>query len=209
MEIFEIGDQLVDGRLRQLDAGLRDVPPHFGARIECASWHHAGLDAGDLRQRRDEAGPVFALRRQHRAAAVGDAVIAAAALARLLHPSALDQRALFEAIERGVERRHREVHRAAGSQLDLPPDLVAVVIRFVDQREDEEIGAAFLGGVDGGPVRLTRLAGQVISSLVIYRKAVYQTGARSRKGWWREAVRLRTLGLRGGTCSSPPRGIQA
>ena len=39
--------------------------------------------------------------------------------------------------------------RAARSQLDLPADLVAVLIRFVDEREDEQIRAAFLGGVDG------------------------------------------------------------
>ena len=34
MEILEIGDQLVDGRVGQLDAGLGDVAPHFGAWIE-------------------------------------------------------------------------------------------------------------------------------------------------------------------------------
>ena len=38
-------------------------------------------------------------------------------------------------------------------QLDLPPDLVAVVVGFVDEREDEEIGAAFLGGIDGGSIK--------------------------------------------------------
>jgi hypothetical protein len=34
VKIFEVGDELVDRRLRQLDAGLRDVPPHFFAWIE-------------------------------------------------------------------------------------------------------------------------------------------------------------------------------
>ena len=121
--------------------------------------------------------PVFALRGEHGAAAFGDAVIAPAALARLFDPSALDQRALLEPIERGVERRHREMHRAVRSQLDLPPDLVAVVIRFVDEREDEEIGAAFLGGV----IDRRRLRPQSSSSFVIYRKAVYQTGANCEK----------------------------
>ena len=106
----------------------------------------------------------FALRCQHRAAAFGDPGITATSLAGLLDPAAFDQRALFEAIERGIKRRHREPHRAAGPDLDLASDLVAVVIGFVDQRQDEEIGAAFLGGFNGGPIRLRRsaaTAGQV------------------------------------------------
>ena len=34
VEIFEIRDQLVDGRVGQLDAGLGDVPADFSAGIE-------------------------------------------------------------------------------------------------------------------------------------------------------------------------------
>ena len=41
MEIFEVGDQLVDGRIRQLHAGLADMPPDFGAWIECSHNNHA------------------------------------------------------------------------------------------------------------------------------------------------------------------------
>src|SRR5688500_6931635 len=107
------------------------------------------LDAGDQRERRDEAAPVFSLRSQYGAAAVGNAVIAPAPLAGFLHPAALDQAALLEAIQRRVQRRHGEPDRAVGSELDLPADLIAVMVGLVDQGEDEEIGAAFFGGVDG------------------------------------------------------------
>ncbi len=34
VEIFEVCDELVDGRIRQLDSGLRDVPPDLNAGIE-------------------------------------------------------------------------------------------------------------------------------------------------------------------------------
>ena len=44
VEIFEVGDQLVDRRIGQLDAGLRNVAADFGAGIECGrSWPYAGL----------------------------------------------------------------------------------------------------------------------------------------------------------------------
>ena len=95
--------------------------------------------------------------------------------------------ALLEAIERGVERRHREVHRAVRSQLDLPSDLVAVVIRFVDEREDEEIRAAFLGGIDGA-IRAMRQVSAVWSYIgKLYIRRVWRVEKVGR------SVRERTL----------------
>ena len=65
-------------------------------------------DAGDLAERRDEAGPVLALRGEHLPAGLGDPVVAAPPLAGLLDPAAADPAPRFEAIERGVERGQRE-----------------------------------------------------------------------------------------------------
>ena len=60
MEIFQVRDQLVDGRLRQLHAGLADMAPYFYAGVK-GRHKSPCLYAGDLRQRRDEARPVLAL----------------------------------------------------------------------------------------------------------------------------------------------------
>ena len=49
-----------------------------------------------------------------------------------------------------------------------PADLVTVVILFVDQSQDEQVGAAFLGSIDRGAIRLrgfTATAGQVEQQL--------------------------------------------
>ena len=106
------------------------------------------IHAGHLAERRDEPAPVFALFRQDRAAGLGDAVVAAPALAGLLDPASLDPAAVLEAVERGVERREREAEVAAGALFDQLRDLVAVVRFVLDHREDHDFGAAFLGLVD-------------------------------------------------------------
>jgi len=96
----------------------------------------------------NEPAPVLALRREHRAPGLGDAVVAATALPGLLDPSPLDERALLEAVERGVKRGHRETHRATRAKLDLAADFVAVMIGLVHEGKDEEIGAALPGAFE-------------------------------------------------------------
>src|SRR5687767_4511441 len=54
------------------------------------------LHAGHLAERGDEAAPVGALIREHAPAGLGDAVIAAAALAGFLDPPRLDPAAILE-----------------------------------------------------------------------------------------------------------------
>ena len=187
MQVLEIRDELVHRRVGQDEPRLRDAALDFMTEVDRRLHGLRRFDAGHLRERGNETGPVFPLSGEHGAAALGDAVIPPPPLTGLLHPSALDQRPFFEAIERGVKRRHREPHVAAGSRLDLPADLIAMVIGIVQEREDEEIGAPFLGGVEGGPVRLRRgrlRRDKSSSSFVIYRQTEYHVGRRlPSKGW--------------------------
>src|SRR3954451_695663 len=114
----------------------------------CCIYPLRVLDAGDLGQRRDEAAPVGALLHEYAPPRVGNPVIAAAALAGLFHPPALDPAAIFEAIKRRVERGERELQAAAGPLLDQLGDLVAVMALVFDDGENHDLGAAFLGFVE-------------------------------------------------------------
>src|SRR5215471_12153364 len=94
-------------------------------------------------ERSEQRVPAPALAVQHLLAVGGDAIEAAAPRAGAFDPFALDEAATFEAVEGGIERGDVELDRAAGSLLDQLRDLVAVAVAFVDERKDEEFGAAF------------------------------------------------------------------
>ena len=83
----------------------------------------------------------------------GDAVIAAPPLAGLFDPSPLDPPALFHAVERRVERGQREAEVAVRSLLDQLRNLVAVMPLVLDHGQDEDLGAALLGFVQGPAIR--------------------------------------------------------
>src|SRR5262245_19809171 len=125
-----------------------------GRRI--ATWLLRRLDPGDLRQGCDEPCPILALTRQHPPAAVGNPIASAAALPRPLDPSPADPAALLEAVERFVERRQREAQRAPRSRLDPARNFVAVERLLLDERENQQVGAALFRGVDGGVLLAAR-----------------------------------------------------
>src|SRR5262249_60069359 len=104
--------------------------------------------AGHLSERGDETAPVGALLGEHAAARVGDAVVAAPPLARFFDPPSPNPAAIFEAVQRRVERGEREAEPAIRARLDELRDLVPVVALVLDDREDHELGAALLGFVD-------------------------------------------------------------
>src|SRR5262245_7730059 len=91
----------------------------------------------------DEAAPALALVGEDAAAFAGQAVVAAAALAFLFHPLPGDPAAALEPVEQGIERRDLEPHGALRALLDHLADLVAVAGSRFDEREDDELGAAF------------------------------------------------------------------
>src|SRR3954463_4216055 len=98
----------------------------------------------DELNRLDELAPVITLRGEHLAAFCRQPIKAPAALARLLDPSPRDPAALFEPVEERIERGHLELQPPAGSLLDQLADLVAMPCAGLDQRKDQQLGAAFL-----------------------------------------------------------------
>src|SRR5204863_4841049 len=90
-------------------------------------------------------------------ARLGDAIVAAAPLSCLLDPSPFDPAALLEAVERGVERRQGEAQAAAGAGLDQLGDRVTVAALVLDDRQDDDLGAAFLGFVERSACRHVQL----------------------------------------------------
>src|SRR3982751_6388312 len=98
----------------------------------------------DQLNRLDELAPVITLRGEHLAAFCRQPIKAPAALAGLLDPPSRDPAALLEPIEQRVERGHFELQPPAGSLLDQLADLVAMARASLDERQDQQLGAALL-----------------------------------------------------------------
>src|SRR4051812_27695803 len=98
----------------------------------------------NLFDRVDELAPIVPLCRQDVAPLRGQAVETAAPFARLLDPLAGDPAALLEAVEQRIERGDLELQPPAGSLFDQLADLVAMPRPRLDQRQDQQLGAALL-----------------------------------------------------------------
>src|ERR1041384_7786554 len=92
----------------------------------------------------DEGAPAPPLGGEDLPALRGEPVVAAAALAGLLHPAAGDHAAPPEPVEQRGERRDGEAGDPAGARVDQLAQLVAVAGLVLEQREDQELGAALL-----------------------------------------------------------------
>src|SRR4051812_2775963 len=103
-----------------------------------------GANLRDAVQRREEVVPDAALARERVPAGAGQLVVAPPALSLPLDPPAFDQAAILEAIERRIERGDVEVDGAVGALGNELADLVAVSAPLLEQREDQEFGAAAL-----------------------------------------------------------------
>src|SRR5262249_31320238 len=99
---------------------------------------------GDAVDRRDELAPGAALRFEHAGAGGRQPVVAPAALPRLLDPAALNPAAFLEAIEQRVERRDAGLEHAARAELDELAEVVAMARLVLDERQDQQFGAALL-----------------------------------------------------------------
>src|SRR5262245_53634558 len=106
------------------------------------------LDSGQIANELEELFPLLALRGQDGAAVSGDLVVATPALSRLLDPAALDPFALFQLVERRVQRGEVERQCAARSFFDQLRELVAMARLVVEKREDHDLGSAFLRFAD-------------------------------------------------------------
>src|SRR5262245_9134129 len=113
----------------------------------------------DVAHRGDELAPALALRVEDRATVFGDGVVASAPLPRAFDPSTGDPAALFHAIEQGIERGDVKGEDAARPRLDELRDLVSMSRLGVEEREDEEFGAAFFqfGGKHGADIYVTAI----------------------------------------------------
>src|SRR6516225_144622 len=106
------------------------------------------LDSGEFANELEELPPLLALRGEDLAAFRGDLVIAAPTLSRLLDPASLNPLALFQLVERRVERREVESQRTTGSRFDQLRQLVAVSRLVFQKCEHDEFCGAFLGFTD-------------------------------------------------------------
>src|SRR5688500_17763231 len=84
------------------------------------------------------------MRGQRAAALRGEAVEAPLALAGPFNPAPLDQAAVFEPQEGGVERRQRKRQASARSCFDELADLVAMPRPRLQQRQDQHLRAPLL-----------------------------------------------------------------
>src|SRR5712691_2123329 len=91
-----------------------------------------------------ERAPRVLLLDEHLAAGVGEPVIAAAALARPLDPASRHPAALLQPVQQRVQRSDVELDHPLAAPLDLLADVVSVPWPPLQQRQDEQLGAALL-----------------------------------------------------------------
>src|SRR5688572_13369420 len=107
-------------------------------------WPLRGPDFGDLFKRIDEFAPHAPARAEHLAARRREAIEAAAPLAGFFHPAAGHPALFLELVEQGIERGRLEAELAARPRLDDLRQFIPMPIRAVENRQHQELGAAFL-----------------------------------------------------------------
>src|SRR5262245_53426170 len=109
------------------------------------SVFHSGMfGSGDSTDRGHEGLPCATLRLQHFLPFGRQLVIAPPPLPGLLHPLPLDPAALLQPVEQRIERGDVETQRALRTGLDQLGNLVAVPGPGLNEREDQQLGAALL-----------------------------------------------------------------
>src|SRR5689334_3465172 len=98
----------------------------------------------NLVDRLTEFFPCRLLPLQHGASLRRQSIKAAATFTGFFHPLAVDEPAIFEAAEHGIQRADPEGEPSVRARLDELADLVSVSRSRVEEREDDELGAAFL-----------------------------------------------------------------
>ena len=94
-----------------------------------------------------ELAPSGALRRECLPSRRRQAVIPAAALPRVLDPTARNQTAPFEPIEHRIKRCRVERQDSAGAAVDLLGDVVAMVLPRLELSQDEKLRRPLLPGL--------------------------------------------------------------
>ena len=146
VEIFEVRGELVD---RMRPAGRRRSRARF-AQDDLAPVGHGRYPSAVLTP---ATRPSAAMNRAQssrwaartRRPRVGDPVVAAPPLARLLDPAPAQPAAILEAVQRRVERGEREAWSVPSDRASIClRNVVAVERLILDERQDQELRAAFL-----------------------------------------------------------------
>src|SRR6476661_6014100 len=95
-------------------------------------WGSRRRHAGDAVECVEEVAPDLSPYAEHGPPLGGEAIEAAAALAGLLHPAPFDPAALFELVQKRVQRRRLELEPAVRPLVDQLRDFVAMPLRPVE-----------------------------------------------------------------------------
>src|SRR2546423_6064185 len=126
--------RMSDSRAGSTSSGTR--------RARTSAFQSGMADPRDAVQRREERVPAAALRIERRPTVDGQPIETPPPCASLLDPPAVNQPAVFEAVERGVERRDVERERAVRSVVDEARDFVPGAIPLLHPRENHDLRAA-------------------------------------------------------------------
>src|SRR5688572_822132 len=102
------------------------------------------VDSRDETHGLDKVFPSVALAREHAAPFSRQTIETAPSLTGLLHPSALQPAAFFQAIQKRIERRHMEFELSARARFDELADFVSMTRARFDDRQDDELGGTLL-----------------------------------------------------------------
>ena len=149
---FERGGRMLRQFFHDVIVGRRLLPHQRIADVESPVHDDAPLpgrllgapESADPIEGDEELLPDGSLSGQPLAACGGEPVVPPAPLSSALHPSPLDEAAVFEAVERWVEGGGVEGDRAARSLFDQAADVVAVTLALVEERQDQDFSAATL-----------------------------------------------------------------
>src|SRR5262245_5739726 len=114
------------------------------SRSMTSRFHSGMFGSGDAADRGHEGLPRASLRLQHFLPFGRQFVIAPPPLPGLLHPLPLDPAPLLKPVEQRIERGDVETQRPARTRLDQFGNVVAVPWPDLDEREDQQLGAALL-----------------------------------------------------------------
>src|SRR5262245_4044359 len=114
------------------------------SRSMTSRFHSGMFGSGDAADRGHEGLPRASLRLQHFLPFGRQFVIAPPPLPALLHPLPLDPAPLLKPVEQLIERGDVETQRPSRTRLDQFGNVVAVPWPDLDEREDQQLGAALL-----------------------------------------------------------------
>src|SRR5215813_13116084 len=107
------------------------------ANLRLISCSHSGIfGSGDAIDGRHKRPPGAALRRQYFLAFGRQFVITPPPLPGLLHPSPFNPAALFQPIQKWIERGDVETQLALRTRLDQFADVIAMPLPYFEKRED-------------------------------------------------------------------------